>query len=324
MHALRFDRFGDPQVLHVADVADPVADNGQAVIAVKAASVNPSDVKNVGGAFPATVPPQVPGRDFAGVVVDGPTEWIGVEVWGTGGEVGFTRDGSHAELLGVPVKALARKPERLSFDEAATVGVNFVVGWLGAVEAAQLDKDETIAVFGVSGGVGGAVAQIARARGARVIGIGRTPPLADAPAATILEEFITFDGEVHDVADQIRMATEGRGAEVVYDAVGGVTTAAALAALAPRGRLVVISAVGTRVVGVDLVDFYRNESRLLGVNSSNVGVVESGSRLTELAPHFESGAFRPLPISRTYGLNESQDAYLAVAGGAPGRIVIHP
>ena len=77
------------------------------------------------------------------------------------------------------------------------------------------------------------------------------------------------------------------------------------------------------MVEIDLVDFYRNESRLLGVNSSNVGVVESGSRLTELAPHFESGAFRPLPISGIYGLNESQDAYLAV-GGTPGRIVIHP
>jgi NADPH:quinone reductase-like Zn-dependent oxidoreductase len=266
----------------------------------------------------------VPGRDFAGVVVDGPAEWIGVEVWGSGGDVGFTRDGSHAELLGVPVEALARKPERLSFAEAATVGVNFVVGWRGAVEAAQLEKDETIAVFGVSGGVGGAVAQIARVRGARVIGIDRRPPRDDAPAATILEEFVTSDGDAQGIADQIRKVTGGRGAEVVYDAVGGVTTAAALAALAPQGRLVVISAVGTRVVPIDLVDFYRNESRLLGVNSSNVGVVESGSRLTEMAQYFESGALRPLPISCAYGLDESQDAYVAVADGIPGRIVIHP
>jgi NADPH:quinone reductase len=324
MRALRFDRFGDPQVLQVAEIADPVADNGQAVIAVQAASVNPSDVKNVAGAFPATVLPRVPGRDFAGVVVDGPREWVGVEVWGTGGDVGFTRDGSHAELLGVPVEALARKPERLSFDEAATVGVNFVTGWLGAVEAAQLDKDETIAVFGVSGGVGGAVAQIAAARGARVIGIGRTPPRDDAPAATIVEEFIAFDGDTHGVAAQIRQVTAGRGADVVYDAVGGVTTDAALAALARQGRLVVISAVGTRVVEIDLVAFYRNESRLLGADSGKLGVVESGMRLAELSPYFESGAFRPLPVSHRYGLDESQDAYLAVAGGTHGRIVIHP
>jgi NADPH:quinone reductase len=324
MRALRFDHFGDPHVLHVAEIADPVAEDGQAVIAVKAASVNPSDVRNVAGAMDGTVLPRVPGRDFAGVVVDGPPEWIGVEVWGTGGDVGFSRDGSHAELLAVPVEALARKPEQLSFEEAASVGVNFVVGWLGAVEAAQLDKDETIAVFGVSGGVGGAVAQIARARGARVIGIDRRPPRDDAPAATILEEFIALDGNTPEVAAQIRRVTGGRGAEVVYDAVGGVTTGAALAALAPAGRLVVISAVGTRVVEIDLVDFYRNETRMLGANSGKLGVVESGSRLAELAPYFESGAFRPLPISRSYGLDEGQDAYAAVAGGTKGRIVIRP
>jgi NADPH2:quinone reductase len=254
----------------------------------------------------------------------GPPEWLGVEVWGTGGDVGFSRDGSHAELLAVPVEALARKPERLSFEEAASVGVNFVVGWLGAVEAAQLEKDETIAVFGVSGGVGGAVAQIARARGARVIGIDRRPPRDDAPAATILDEFIAFDGNTQEVAAQIRRVNGGQGAEVVYDAVGGVTTGAALAALAPRGRLVVISAVGTRVVPIDLVDFYRNETQMLGANSGKLGVVESGSRLTELAPYFESGAFRPLPISRSYTLDEGQDAYAAVAGGTAGRIVIRP
>jgi NADPH:quinone reductase len=324
MRALYFDHFGDPGVLQVAELADPVAENGQAVIAVTAASVNPSDVKNVAGVMDGTVLPRVPGRDFAGVVVDGPSDWIGAEVWGTGGDVGFSRDGSHAELLAVPIGALSRKPEQLSFDEAATVGVNFVVGWLGAVGAAQLDKDETIAVFGVSGGVGGAVAQIARARGARVIGVGRVAPLADSPAATILEEFIVFDGNTQEVTAQIRRVTGNRGAEVVYDAVGGVTTGAALAALAPGGRLVAISAVGTHVVEIDLVDFYRNESRLLGVNSGKLGVVESGALLAEMAPHFESGAFRPLPISHSYGLGDGQDAYLAVAGGTAGRVVIRP
>ncbi len=324
MRALRFDRFGDPHVLQVADVADPVAENGQAVIAVKAASVNPSDVKNVAGAIPATVLPRVPGRDFAGLVVDGPADWVGVEVWGTGGDVGFTRDGSHAELLAVPVEALVRKPERLSFDEAATVGVNFVTGWLGAVETAQLQKDETIAVFGVSGGVGGAVAQIGRARGARVIGIDRTLPRDDTPAATMLDKFIPLDGDAQHIAGQIRRETDGCGADVIYDTVGGVTTDAALAALAHRGRLVVISAVGTRVVPIDLVDFYHNESRLLGCDSTRLGVVESGRRLAEMALYFESGAFRPLPISRSYRLDQGQDAYHAVAGGTRGRIVIHP
>src|SRR3984885_9574723 len=183
MRALRFTEFGDPGVLHVTDLPDPTGTVREAVIRIEAASVNPSDVKNVAGGMEWTVLPRTPGRDFAGVVVSGPPEWQGVAVWGTGGDVGFTRDGSHAQLMTLPVDALARKPERLSFEEASTVGVNFVVGWLGAVEAAQLDEGETIAVFGVSGGVGGAVAQIARARGAKVIGVDRHAPGPETPAA---------------------------------------------------------------------------------------------------------------------------------------------
>src|SRR6201991_936401 len=193
MRALRFTEFGDPGVLHVTDLPDPTGTDREAVIRVEAASVNPSDVKNVAGAMEWTVLPRTPGRDFAGVVVSGPPEWRGVAVWGTGGDTGFTRDGSHAELLSVPVDALVRKPERLSFDEASAVGVNFVVGWYGAVETAALTKGEAIAIFGVSGGVGGAVAQIAHALGPTVIGVDRRKPEPETPAAHVIDEFVAFD-----------------------------------------------------------------------------------------------------------------------------------
>ncbi|MDT7589153.1 MAG: NADPH:quinone reductase [Pseudonocardiales bacterium] len=325
MRALRFDRFGDlGDVLDVADVPDPVAADGWAVIAVKAASVNPSDVKNVAGAMHWTILPRVPGRDFAGVVVAGPPEWVGVEVWGTGGDVGFTLDGSHAELIRVPVSALARKPESLSFDEASAVGVNFVTGWLGAVETGKLEKGETIVVFGVSGGVGGAVAQIAHSLGARVLGVDLVAPAAATPAAAVIEEFIRIDPAAPAVGTEVRRLTGGKGAEVVYDAVGGVTTPAALDSLALRGRLVVISAVGTRTVEIDLRDFYHRELRLLGVDSGKVDASASAARLALLTPRFETGEFRPLPVARHFDLADGEHAYRAVAEGTPGRVVIRP
>src|SRR6201999_3737382 len=164
---------------------------------------------------------------------------------------------------------LVRKPEKLSFDEASTVGVNFVVGWHGAVETAQLQAGETIAIFGVSGGVGGAVAQIAHALGATVIGVDRRKPGPATPAAHILDEFVVFDPDA-DVAGDIRRLTGGKGVEVVYDAVGGVTTKAALASLAHRGRLVVISAIGTDTVDINLQDLYHNETRILGADSGKL------------------------------------------------------
>lgn len=324
MRALRFDRFGGPDVLRVAELPDPVATDGTAVVAVRAASVNPSDLKNVAGVMEGTVLPRVPGRDFAGTVVAGPADWLGAEVWGTGGDVGFTFDGSHAEFLRVPVGALARKPERLSFEEASAVGVNFVIGWLGAVEIAQLQKGETVVVFGISGGVGGAVAQIAHARGARVLGVGRVAPADGTPAAEIVDEFVPFTGDSADVVDALLKHTGGRGAEVVYDAVGGVTTAAALAVLAQRGRLVVISAVGTPMVEIHLPDFYHREARLLGADSRQLDVTESAERLTLLTPFFERGEFRPLPVAHRFGLDDGPQAYAAVADRVPGRVVILP
>jgi NADPH:quinone reductase-like Zn-dependent oxidoreductase len=323
MRGLRFNQFGDPDVLHVADLPDPHATAQEAVIRIEAASVNPSDVKNVAGQMDWTVLPRTPGRDFAGVVVSGPTEWEGAKVWGTGGDVGFTKDGSHAELIKVPVEALARKPEKLSFDEASTVGVNFVIGWHGAVETAELKAGETIAIFGVSGGVGGAVAQIAHALGATVIGVDRRKPAPEAPAAHVIDEFCVFDPDA-DVAADIKRANNGKGVEVVYDAVGGVTTKAALASLAHRGRLIVISAIGVDTVDINLKDLYHNETRILGADSGKLSVVDSARLLQKMLPYFESGEFRPLPIAARYPLDESAAAYEAVAGNIAGRVVINP
>jgi NADPH:quinone reductase-like Zn-dependent oxidoreductase len=270
-----------------------------------------------------TTLPRTPGRDFAGVVVSGPPEWEGAAVWGTGGDVGFTRDGSHAELMSVPVKALVRKPDRLSFDEASAVGVNFVVGWYGAVEVAQLAAGETIAIFGVSGGVGGAVAQIAHALGAKVIGVDRRQPGPETPAAAVIDHFVVFDPTA-DVGAEIKRLTGGAGVDVVYDAVGGVTTPAALASLTLRGRLVVISVVGPSAVEIDLRDLYRNETRILGIDSTKLGVVESARRLEKMGPYFESGEFQPLPIAARYSLDEGIAAYQAVADRIAGRVVINP
>ena len=323
MRALRFSEFGELAVLHLEDVPDPVATTEEAVVRVESASVNPSDVKNIAGAMDWTVLPRTPGRDFAGVVVGGPAEWEGVAVWGTGGDTGFSRDGSHAQFISVPVAALAPKPARLSFDEAAAVGVNFVTAWYGLVETAELVAGETVAVFGITGGVGGAVAQIAHALGAKVIGLGRRPPGADTPAAAVIDHFVTFD-PVADVGAEIKRLSDGKGAEIVYDAVGGSTTPAALAGLARRGRLVVISAIGSPVVEVNIRTLYRNESRVLGVDSGKLSMVDSARRLERMAPYFESGDFRPLPVAAAYSLDDAQAAYQAVADNTAGRVVIRP
>ena len=95
MKALRFRRFGPPSVLAFEEVPRPEPLDDEALVQVKAAAINPSDVKNVAGQFPATTLPRTPGRDFSGIVVTG-TRYQGQEVWSSGPGLGITRDGAQS------------------------------------------------------------------------------------------------------------------------------------------------------------------------------------------------------------------------------------
>jgi NADPH2:quinone reductase len=176
MQVIQFKQFGDPSQLELVERPRLKADGENAIVRVEAASVNPSDVKNLAGRMPQTTLPRVPGRDYSGVVVDGPDDWLGQEVWGTGGDVGFTRDGTHAEYIAVPRSSLVRKPAKLSHEEAGSAGVTFITAWRGLIEYAALSKGETVAVIGATGGVGSAAVQIAKRMGAR-IGNQPVPPV---------------------------------------------------------------------------------------------------------------------------------------------------
>jgi len=321
MKAVRFTRHGKPGVLTIEDMPDPFPSAHEAVVRVIAASINPSDVKNVAGAMEQTTLPRTPGRDFAGVVEEGPPDWIGAEVWGSGGDVGFTRDGSHAERLLVPVAALRRKPAALDFAQAASVGVNFVTAWKGLVQAAGLTGDETVAIIAASGGVGNAAVQIAHRLGARIIGTDRRPPRAGA-AITQCGLSLVADGA--EVPNAVRGATDGRGADVVLDCVGGVMFRHALDCLAPGGRLVEMSVTGAREVTFNLADFYHNESRMFGIDTLKLDLVQTASMLDALALGFEAGDYLPARIAQRFPLSDAVAAYEAVAAGEPGRVVLEP
>jgi NADPH:quinone reductase len=159
MRALQFAEFGLSN-LRLAELPDPKPGSATAIVKVGAASLIASDLKNVEGKMEHTTLPRVPGRDYAGTVVQGPAEWVGAPVWGTGGEIGYSIDGSHAELIAVPVASLRRRPEALSMEQAAVIGTTYLAAWLGLVEYGHLAAGETLLVIGASGGVGVAAAQI--------------------------------------------------------------------------------------------------------------------------------------------------------------------
>jgi hypothetical protein len=174
----------------------------------------------------------------------------------------------------VPVASLRRKPGRLSFDAAACVGVNYLAAWCG-VEAVGLKAGKTILLIGAGGGVGSAVAPIARRLGARVIGAARArraPTRRFAPSRRRCSSAPRICRQ--------RFVRRLARADVVFDRVGGVMFRSALNCLALRGRLVEIAATGEPEVSFDLVDFYRNESRLFGVDTGFGG----GARCAHTRP----------------------------------------
>jgi NADPH2:quinone reductase len=169
MKALRFSAFGPPTALRIDELPIPEPGEGEALVQVKGAAINPSDIGNVAGRFKHTTLPRTPGRDFAGIVVKGkPRE--GAEVWGSSPTLGIVRDGSHAEYVVVPAETLSPKPKPLSMAQAAAIGVPYLTAWASVVTAAQIQPGETILIVGAAGAVGQAATQIANWKQARVIG----------------------------------------------------------------------------------------------------------------------------------------------------------
>jgi NADPH:quinone reductase len=293
-----------------------------ALVEVRNAAVNPSDVKAALGMMPYAVFPRTPGRDFAGVVLDGPADLVGREVFGTSGDLGIRRDGTHATHLVVEAAACVPKPSGMSIEEAAGIGVPFVTAMEGFARAGVPKPGETVLVMGLNGKVGQAATQIATWRGARVIGVVRKPEGYEGHASAAID---VIDASAGDVGEGVHRLTAGKGADIVFNTVGDPYFEAAHKSLALRGRQILIAAVD-RIVPFDIFEFYRGQHTYVGIDTLALSSVESADRLRSLMPGFANGALRPFPIepSAVYRLDQAADAYRAVMGSARQRVVLRP
>jgi len=317
MQALRFDEFGSFGKVRLQTLPDPQPKSDELVVRIRAAALNPSDAKNILGRMEGTTLPRTPGRDFAGVVVTGPSQMIGAEVWGTGGDVGFTRDGAYAELLLVPVAGVRPKPKNLSFEEAAAAGTTFVTAFIGLIETAHFQSGETVLVTGAAGGVGSAVTQIAKWKGGRTIGADREPMSPQRQTEFGIDHYLLADSAENykSMVDEARQISGGKGANVAFDCVGGPLFEPSLRSLGQLGRQVNITSVGDRRVSFDLLDFYHRRLSLFGVDSRSYDTVASATILEQLKPGFESGAFKPIPIVKRFTLSDAVQALSQVNDG---------
>ena len=295
---------------------------GELLIEVKAAAVNPSDVKAATGLMPYAVFPRTPGRDYAGVVIDGPAEWIGREVFGSSGDLGIRRDGTHATHLTVESDAVVEKPSSISWEEAAGIGVPFVTAMEGLRRAGLPNKDETVLVMGVNGKVGQAAVQIATWSGARVIGVVRRNEPYEGHANSNVD---VIDASATDVATRVRELTGGKGADIVFNTVGDPYFQAAHKSLAIRGRQILIAAVD-RIVQFNILEFYRGQHTYVGIDTLGLSSIATGAVLRELGSGFAAGHLKPFPIrpGAIYPLEQAKVAFIAVAGSSRDRVILRP
>jgi NADPH2:quinone reductase len=292
------------------------------LIEVKAAAVNPSDVKAATGLMAYAVFPRTSGRDYAGLVIDGPADWIGREVFGSSGDLGIRRDGTHATHLAVEADAVVEKPTSLSWEEAAGIGVPFVTAIEGFRRAGMPRAADIVLVMGVNGKVGQAAVQIASWHGARVIGVVRKNEPYQGHTNSSVE---VIDASAVDVATRVRELTEGKGADIVFNTVGDPYFQAARQSLALRGRQILIATI-ERTVPFNILEFYRGQHTYVGIDTLGLSSVATGAVLRELGPGFASGHLKPFPIraNAIYPLEQAKTAFIAVAGSSRDRVILRP
>ncbi|MBW0368909.1 quinone oxidoreductase family protein [Ensifer adhaerens] len=308
--------------IDVVDVAVPRPGPGQVLVEIVAAGVNPSDVKASLGHMPHAVWPRTPGRDFGGIVREGPPSMIGMEIWGGGGELGITQDGSHAKWMVLDQKAVRAKPANFTMQEAGSIGVPFITAFEGLREAGGVQPTDVVLVCGGNGKVGQAVIQLATMAGAKVFAVeyNEQPLLAHTNAPVEM-----LNSAKDDVAAIVREKTGGHGADIVFNTVGSPYFEIANNAMAKQARQVFISTFD-RAVPFDIFNFFRGRHKYIGIDTLALSSVEGARIFDKLKPKFEEGKLKPFPINpaTVYGFADAAKAYASVLRGTPERVLLVP
>ncbi|MFD6338275.1 NADPH:quinone oxidoreductase family protein [Streptomyces sp. NPDC060131] len=317
MQAWRVHRNGEPgEVMRLEEVERPVPGEGQVPLLVRAANINFPDALLCRGQYQVTPPlPFTPGVEICGETEDG-RRVIATPALPHGGL---------AEYVVADAAALLPAPEALDDAEAAALHVGYQTGWFGLHRRARLQPGETLLVHAAAGGVGSAAVQLGKAAGATVIGV-----VGGREKARVARELgcdLVIDRRTDDLVGAVKEATGGRGADVVYDPVGGDAFTKSTKCVAFEGRIVVVGfasgAISTAALNHALVKNYSILGLHWGLYNTKDPAAVAGchQELTALAAR---GAIKPL-ISERVPMKDAADAVQRVADGiTTGRVVVLP
>ncbi|MER6032767.1 NADPH:quinone oxidoreductase family protein [Streptomyces sp. NPDC001835] len=315
MQAWQVHENGEPrEVMRLAEVERPTPGDGQVLLRVRAANINFPDALLCRGQYQVRPPlPFTPGVEICAETEDG-RRVIANPALPYGG---------FAEYAVADARALLPAPDSLDDAEAAALHIGYQTGWFGLHRRARLEAGETLLVHAAAGGVGSAAVQLGKAAGATVIGV-----VGGARKAAVARELgcdVVVDRHAEDVVAAVKEATGGRGADVIYDPVGGEAYAQSAKLVAFEGRIVVVGFAGGAIPSPALNHALVKNYAILGLhwglyNTKNPALVlRCHERLTELAA---SGAIKPL-VSERVPLDGAADAVQRVADGVTtGRVAV--
>ncbi|WP_405932974.1 NADPH:quinone oxidoreductase family protein [Streptomyces sp. NBC_00827] len=317
MQAWQVHQNGEPgEVMRLDDVERPVPAEGQVLLKVRAANINFPDALMCRGHYQVRPPlPFTPGVEICGETEDGRRVLANPAL----------PYGGFAEYAVADGAALLPAPDALDDAEAAALHIGYQTGWFGLHRRAALEAGETLLVHAAAGGVGSAAVQLGKAAGATVIGV--VGGADKAAAARELGCDVVIDRRAEDVIGAVKEATGGRGADVIYDPVGGEAYTQSTKVVAFEGRIVVVGFASGSIPSPALNHALVKNYSILGLhwglyNTKNPKLVQHcHERLTELAAR---GAIKPL-VSERVLLGGAAAAVQRVADGVTtGRVVVVP
>jgi len=322
MKAIRIDTFGGPEVLRLTDLPEPSPGPGQVVIGVQAVGVNFIDVYHRTGLYPNHLP-LVLGMEGAGAVAAvGP----GVTSWREGDRVAWAGHlGAYAERVVLPADRVVAVPPGMGADTAAAVLLQGMTAQYLSTDTYPLKEGRSCLVHAAAGGVGLLLVQMAKRRGARVIGTVGTDAKALLAREAGADEVILYTKE--DFLEAVKRLTGGRGVDVVYDAVGKTTAEKSLDCLGPRGMMVFYGNASGPVPPVDPLALSRKGSLFLTrpvLMHYTADRASLETRAAEVLGDVQAGRLK-VRIDRTLPLAAAADAHRALEGRrTTGKVLLVP
>ncbi len=313
MKAVVITRFGGPEVLEIQDVPAPQPGPDEVLVRVRSSALNRADLlQRLGGyAAPPGVPQNISGLEFAGEVAE-----LGANAqrWHKGDRVmGIIGGGAHAEFVTAHQDALAPVPPNLEWPAAGAVPEVFITAH-DALQQAEFKAGETVLIHAVGSGVGLAATQLVSALGGRAFGTSRTPDKIERAKPFGLESgyVVPEPSSLKELSAFAENVTEGRGFDVVLDLNGGPYFAASLAAMALKGRLILIGGVAGGKAEVPLYEILRKRLHIIGTVMRARTLPEKIAITTtfaqEVVPLLAAGSIQPV-IDSVFPLEKIQDAH---------------